>query len=216
MPLSIMGTGLKAPELTGDWSDSQERMWHHKFSVHLAKPFSASSPLLSARCLKVIRHHFLFTSSGFTSLLVKSFTQSMKQFSVTLLYVPRNSLNCNVSRETVDIKNVLRLSGTSTRAPFFSTCLIWSDSDTWTAMTLRNKAHSLKRTHIFETSWFNCNQKSDKWTLRLKKELRVCWLSKQRANGELTLASPFHLSSPFHWVFPGTGHFTLAANLLQE
>lgn len=119
MQLSIMGTGFKAPELTGDWSDSQERMWHHKFSVYLAKPFSASSPLLSARDLKVIRHHFLFTSSGFTSLLVKSFTQSMKQFSVTLLYVPRNSLNCNVSRETVDIRNVLRLSGTSTRAPFF-------------------------------------------------------------------------------------------------
>lgn len=35
----------------------------------------------------------LFTSSGFTSRVVKSFTQSMKQFSVTLLYVPRNSLN---------------------------------------------------------------------------------------------------------------------------
>lgn len=169
MQLSIMGTGFKAPELTGDWSDSQERMWHHKFSVYLAKPFSASSPLLSARDLKVIRHHFLFTSSGFTSLLVKSFTQSMKQFSVTLLYVPRNSLNCNVSRETVDIRNVLRLSGTSTRAPFFITCLIWSDSDTWTAMTLRNKAHSLIRTHIFYTSWFNCNQKSDKWTLRQNK-----------------------------------------------
>lgn len=45
-------------------------------------------------------------SSGFTSRLVKSLTQSMKQFSVTLLYVPKNSLNC----------------------------LIWSDSDTWTAI----------------------------------------------------------------------------------
>lgn len=95
-----MGTGFKAPGPTGDWSDSQERMQHHKFSVHLAKPFSASSPLLSATGLRVIKVHFLFTSSAFTSLLVKSFTQSMKQFSVTLLYVPRNSLNCEVSRET--------------------------------------------------------------------------------------------------------------------
>lgn len=44
-------------------------------------------------------HPVSFTSSGFTSLLVKSLTQSMKQFSVTLLYVPRNSLNWN-SKQT--------------------------------------------------------------------------------------------------------------------
>lgn len=47
----------------------------------------------------VIQSSF-FTSSGFTSLVVKSRTQSMKQFSVTLLYVPRNSLNWTQETDT--------------------------------------------------------------------------------------------------------------------
>lgn len=49
--------------------------------------------------VSVIQSSF-FTSSGFTSLVVKSRTQSMKQFSVTLLYVPRNSLNWTQETDT--------------------------------------------------------------------------------------------------------------------
>ena len=51
------------------------------------------------RTMKVLKDPV--TSSGFTSLVVKSFTQSMKQFSVSLLYVPRNSLNCSTHKFTL-------------------------------------------------------------------------------------------------------------------
>lgn len=78
-------------------------------SINERNLFSASSFLLSqsqqhSGCppptFMNIADHFVITSSGFTSRVVKSFTQSMKQFSVTLLYVPRNSLNCQGNDKT--------------------------------------------------------------------------------------------------------------------
>ena len=69
-----------------------------------------------------------FTSSGFTSLLVKSFTQSMKQFSVSLLYVPRNSLNCSNTQGRIILHYSLQGVEPGGRVGGALTCLIWSDS----------------------------------------------------------------------------------------
>lgn len=48
LQLSIMGSVVSRAKvrLTEDWSDSQERMWHHMTSAHWAKPFlSIITPL---------------------------------------------------------------------------------------------------------------------------------------------------------------------------